>query len=172
MKSKRYIYNKASKSSIGSKLVKASLLVVAAFTVIATVSSASPTKGTFAQGGTPSTTTVTPVVNPANCVAITTFSNKVGYYSVWSAIWTSFNIDNKCGTALNWRMDYTDPNGVVVFSRSTSTQYMSSGVIDEDWADFSTTYNVSLTVSASDGSTLASTSGLVTTKAPKDVVIL
>ena len=114
-------------------------------------------------GGTP--TTVAP---PTSCATITSFSNSTGYYSVWAAIWTPFAVSDSCGYAVNWSMTYTNGNtGAIDFSRGSSTAYMSSGTIDEDWAAFSTPYTVTLTVTDPSGTVLATRSALVTTKAPK-----
>lgn len=52
-------------------------------------------------------------------------------------------------------MDYTNSAGVVEFSRGSSTQYMSAGTIDYDWASFGVTYNVTLTVRSTSGVQLA-----------------
>jgi hypothetical protein len=120
-------------------------------------------------GGGGGSTTSTPPAAPSSCANITSFSNSTGYYSVWAAIWTPFSISNSCSTPVNWEMSYTNGNtGAVDFVRSSSTAYMSSGTIDEDWAAFSTPYTVSLTVTdPNTGAVLASRSALVTTKVPK-----
>ena len=116
-------------------------------------------------GGTP-TTTAAPA--PASCARITSFSNSTGYYSVWAAIWTPFSISSSCAAPVNWQMTYTNgTTGLVDFARGSSTQYMSSGTIDEDWAAFTTAYTVTLTVTDSTGATLDSRSAVVTTKQPK-----
>jgi hypothetical protein len=118
-------------------------------------------------GGGGSTTTTAPPVS-SSCAQITTFSNSTGYYSVWAAIWTPFSISNSCAGPVNWQMTYTNGNtGAVDFARSSSTAYMPSGTIDEDWAAFSTPYTVTLSVTDASGTVLDSRSALVTTKAPK-----
>ena len=115
-------------------------------------------------GGTP-TTTVAPTTS---CAVVSSFSNSTGYYSVWAAIWTKFSISNSCSAPANWQMTYTNgTTGLVDFARGSSTQYMSSGTIDEDWADFSTAYTVTLTVTDASGVVLDSRSAVVTTKQPK-----
>ena len=120
-------------------------------------------------GGGGGTTTTTTTTTPSSCAKIASFSNSNGYYSVWAAIWTSFSITNSCSTAVNWSMTYTNGNtGAVDFARSSSTAYMPSGTIDEDWAAFSTPYTVTLTVTDPyTGAVLASQSAVVTTKVPK-----
>ena len=115
-------------------------------------------------GGTPTTTA------PAagSCAHITGFSNSTGYYSVWAAIWTPFSISDSCGYPVNWQMSYTNgTTGIVEFARGSSTQYMPSGTIDEDWAAFSTSYTVRLTVTDAGGAVLDTRSAVVTTKKPK-----
>jgi hypothetical protein len=104
-------------------------------------------------------------------VSITNFKNTTGYYAIYAAIWTDFTISNKCGVPLDWRMDYTNSAGVVEFSRGTSTQYMSTGTIDDDWAKFSSNYTVSLTVRSSSGLVLAQNKAGVATKKPKDLLV-
>ena len=120
-------------------------------------------------GGGGTTTTTTTSTAPTSCAKISSFSNSTGYYSIWAAIWTPFSISNSCPSAVNWQMTYTNGNtGAVDFSRGSSTAYMSSGTIDEDWAAFSTPYTVTLTVTdPGTGAVLASQSALVTTKPPK-----
>ena len=117
-------------------------------------------------GGGGGTTTTT--VAPASCAQITSFSSSTGYYSIYAAIWTSFSISDACGYPLNWTMSYTNGNtGNVDFVRGSSTQYMSSGTIDEDWAAFSTPYTVTLNVTDASGTSVAMRSAVVTTKQPK-----
>jgi hypothetical protein len=120
-------------------------------------------------GGGGTTTTTTTTTAPASCATITGFSNSTGYYSVFAAIWTQFSVSDACGYPVNWKMTYVNGNtGNLDFSAGTSTQYESSGTVDEDWAAFSTPYTVSLTVTDPySGAVLASQSALVTTKAPK-----
>jgi hypothetical protein len=120
-------------------------------------------------GGGGGGTTTTPAPAPTSCAKISSFSNSNGYYSVWAAIWTPFSIQSSCSTPVNWSMTYTNGDtGAVDFARSSSTAYMSSGTIDEDWAAFSTPYTVALTVTdPNTGAVLASQSALVTTKVPK-----
>ncbi len=114
-------------------------------------------------GGTPTT-----VVPSGTCAQITSFSNSTGYYSVWAAIWTPFSISSSCTSPANWTMTYTNgTTGLVDFARSSTTAYMPSGTIDEDWAAFSTAYTVTLTVTDSSGALLDSRTAIVTTKAPK-----
>jgi len=116
-------------------------------------------------GGGGGTTTTVP---SGSCAQITTFASSTGYYSVYAAIWTQFSISDSCGSPLNWQMTYTNgTTGNVDFARGSSTQYMSSGTIDEDWAAFSTPYTVTLNVTDASGATVASRSAVVTTKAPK-----
>ena len=123
--------------------------------------------GGGASGGGGATTTTAPAT-PTSCAQITSFSNSTGYYSVWAAIWTPFSISESCGVPVNWQMTYTNgTTGTVDFARGSSTQYMSSGTIDEDWAAFSTSYTVKLTVTDSNGVVLTSRSAVVTTKSPK-----
>jgi hypothetical protein len=115
-------------------------------------------------GGTP----VTTVPVSTSCAQITSFSNSTGYYSVWAAIWTKFSISDACASPASWTMTYTNGNtGAVDFVRGSSTAYMPSGTIDEDWAAFSTPYTVTLNVTDASGATLASQSALVTTKVGK-----
>jgi len=120
-------------------------------------------------GGGGGGTTTTP---SGPCAQIASFSNTDGYYKIWAAIWTSFSITDNCGYAVNWSMTYTNGNtGAVDFKAASSTAYMPSGTIDEDWAALSTPYTVALTVTdPSNGAVLASTSALVTTKKPKSGV--
>ena len=121
--------------------------------------------GSGGGGGTPTTTAPT---TPKACASITTFTNTTGYYSVWAAIWTPFSITNGCSSPVNWQMTYTNgTTGAVDFARSSSTQFMSNGTIDEDWAAFSTPYTVTLTVTDATGAVYDTRSALVTTRNPK-----
>ena len=121
--------------------------------------------GVNSGGGGTATATV-----PASgaCAQITTFANSTGYYSAWAAIWTQFSITDSCSYPVNWEMTYTNgTTGAVDFARSSSTQYMPSGTIDEDWAAFSNAYTVTLTVTDPGGAVITSRSAVVTTKQPK-----
>jgi len=119
-------------------------------------------------GGGGATTTTVP---SGACAHISTFANSTGYYAVYAAIWTQFAITNSCPSAVNWDMSYTNgKTGLVDFERSSSTAYMPSGTIDEDWASFSTPYTVTLTVTDTSGTVLDSRSAIVTTKAGKNTV--
>jgi hypothetical protein len=103
-----------------------------------------------------------------SCAAITSYSNSIGYYSVWAAIWTSFSYTNSCGYAVTMTMTYLNGNtGLVDFQRSSSV--MLNGTIDEDWAAFSTPYTVTMTLTDAAGNLLDSRSAVVTTKAPKSL---
>ena len=117
-------------------------------------------------GGSTATTTSS---SPSSCANITSFSNTTGYYKTFAAIWTPFSISSSCSGGANWRMTYTNGNtGAVDFSVGTSTNYQSSGTVDEDWAAFSTPYTVTLTVTDPvTGEVQASQSAVVTTKQPK-----
>jgi hypothetical protein len=117
-------------------------------------------------GGAPAPT---PTPAPTSCATISSFSNSDGYYAIWAAIWTKFSIANSCPGPVTWQMTYTNGiTGAVDFARASSTAYMSSGVIDEDWAAFSTPYTVALTVTdPSTGAVIASQSAVVTTKSGK-----
>ena len=106
-----------------------------------------------------------------SCVNITGFASTDGYYSVWAAIWTNWSISSSCGggVQLTWTMSYVNGNtGAVDFERSSVVVHgTQGGVVDEDWAAFSTPYTVRLSVSDSDGNVLADQSALVSTKPPK-----
>jgi hypothetical protein len=112
-----------------------------------------------------STTTAT-----GPCAHITSFGNATGYYSVFAAIWTSYSISGTCTGPVNWTMTYTNEmTGSVERSRSGSfTGSGTGGTIDEDWAAFSTPYDVSLIVTDSAGRMLDSRGAVATTPAPKD----
>jgi hypothetical protein len=101
----------------------------------------------------------------ASCAKIG-LTNSIGYYSVWAAIWTRYNINSTCsGPSVTWRMTYTnDTTGAVELTRYGSTYYGgNSGTVDEDWAAKSTTYTVTMTVAGSDGAVITSQSTSVTT---------
>jgi hypothetical protein len=105
-----------------------------------------------------------------SCVSVGKFGSSVGYYSVWAAIWTNYSISNSCGYGLNATITYTNGNtGAVDFTGyPTANAGSNGGTIDEDWAAFSTTYTVRLTVTDPySGAVLASKSQLVTTPASK-----
>ncbi|MEA2370585.1 MAG: hypothetical protein QOH12_979 [Solirubrobacteraceae bacterium] len=120
-------------------------------------------------GGGTTTTSPSPPTTPPSCATIASFSNSTGYYSVWAAIWTPFSISDSCGYPVSWTMTYTNGStGAVDFVRTGSTAYQTSGTIDEDWAAFSVSYTVTLTVTdPNTGNELTSRSALVVTKAGK-----
>ena len=112
-------------------------------------------------GATPTTT----VPASTSCATITSFSNTTGYYSVFAAIWTKFSFTSSCATPVTMHMTYLNGNtGNVDFSANTP---INSGTIDEDWAQFSTPYTVTMSLTDSSGTVLASQSAVITTKVPK-----
>lgn len=94
---------------------------------------------------------------------ISTLTNRVGYYSIWAAIWTSFSVTG-CPSGSTWEMSFhNDATGNVDFSSGGGTSSSGGGgaasaTVDEDWAAFSTPYTVTLSVRDSAGNTVASKS--------------
>jgi hypothetical protein len=113
--------------------------------------------------------TTTPPPSSGSCATITGFTNPTGYYSVWAAVWTHYAVANACNRTLTWTLTYTNgTTGAVDFARYGSVfSTTASGIVDEDWAALSTTYTVTLAVTDTDGSVLASQSAEVITKPPK-----
>lgn len=104
----------------------------------------------------------------ASCATIGSLSSTTGYFESWAAIWTPFSITNKCATPVNWQMTYVNnTTGVLEFEEDGSTSTAASGTVDEDWAAFSTTYTVTMTVTDATGAVLATRTSLATTKAPR-----
>lgn len=173
---KKYEYNVRVRlnESITGRMNNAKIIAITAITGLTVLGGSLVPLGVRAQGGsgggsTPVTTApVLPIAS--TCAVITGFSNTTGYYSIWSAIWTKFSIANSCNTPLNWEMTFTNNNtGLVEFSRATSTIYMTSGVIDYDWGQFSTPYTVKLTLTDANGSVVTSQSGLIISKKDKSL---
>lgn len=170
---KKYQYNVKVRlqQSITSKMRDAKLLSVTAITSLVMLGASFVPFAVHAQGGSVSTA---PATTAAACsTTINSFSDSTGYYGTWSAIWTKFSINNTCAAPADWVMSYTNNNtGEVEFTRGTSTMYMTSGVIDYDWAGFSTPYTVKLVVTDSTGNVLSVRSEVVTTKKAKDVTVI
>lgn len=100
-----------------------------------------------------------------SCASITSFSNSDGYYRIWAAIWTKYSFANNCGGPVTVSFTYTNGlTGNVDFSASA---YVNNGTIDEDWADFSTPYTVTMKITDAFGNVLDSRSAVVTTKVGK-----
>lgn len=65
-------------------------------------------------------------------------------------------------------MTYLNGNtGLIDFQRGSTL--MLSGVIDEDWAAFSTPYTVTMRLADPNGTVLDSRSAVITTKVPKSL---
>lgn len=112
----------------------------------------------------------------APCATFASASATVGYYSAWAALWNNFTIKS-CATSGGpqtyiLRIRDIDTTGAaatydISLSYSLSPGANAGGVLDNDFAAFSTPYDVEYSISAADGTVLATWSTLATTPAPK-----
>jgi hypothetical protein len=111
---------------------------------------------------------------PAACATLPSVGAPVGYYSVWAALWNEYTLKS-CGTATqSVTLTITNTNvatGVADFSYSMtyalSPGQNVSGVVDNDFAPFSTDYDVQIVASDGKGTILDSQSVLASTPAAK-----
>jgi len=86
-----------------------------------------------------------------SCVNLTQLSNTVGYYSSYAAIWTKQSFTETCG-GVTWTLDYRNvATGSIEHSTGGLSRSSYNGTIDDDFAPFSTSYNLTLTITDSRG---------------------
>jgi hypothetical protein len=108
------------------------------------------------------------------CATLTSVGAPVGYYSVWAALWNEYAVKS-CGTASqSLTLTITNTNvatGAADFSYSAPLSLTpgqnTSGVVDNDFAPFSTDYNVQIDVRDGNGTVLDSRSLAATTPPQK-----
>lgn len=103
------------------------------------------------------------------CVSLTQLSNTVGYFSSYAAIWTKQSFTETCGGGgVTWRLDYRNSStGSIEHSVSGLSRNSYNGTIDDDYAPFSTSYNLTLTVTDERGVVQLVQNTAATTPAPK-----
>lgn len=101
-------------------------------------------------------------------------SATVGYYLTWAALWNNFSFRNCADGQETVTISITNTDratGLVAYGANASYSLSSgqnmSGVFDNDFAAFSTDYDVQYTLRDASGATLDSWSGLATTPAPR-----
>ena len=112
----------------------------------------------------------------APCATFASASATVGYYSSWAALWNTYSI-RSCATSggaqtYTLRIRDIDPTGAaaaydVSLAYALSPGQNVGGVLDNDFAAFSTAYDVEYTLSSSNGGVLASWTASATTPAPR-----
>ena len=107
------------------------------------------------------------------CATLAGVSAPVGYYLTWAAIWNTFSVKS-CSAAteiVNVEVTETDPSGFVaydvVYATTLTAGQNLSQVLDNDFAAYSTTYNVAFTVTDTSGNQLAASSVVATTPPPQ-----
>lgn len=145
-------------------------------TSTSTTTTQTRTGGGAAKGGVKDVVVITPPPPPpaapgAPCVQIVSVSAPVGYYLTYAALWNTYAI-RSCSTGAaqtyNVRVQNIDvATGTVVYD--VTIPYLLAGgqningVLDNDFAPFSTTLAIDITVSDSSGNILAEAVGQTTT---------
>ena len=109
------------------------------------------------------------------CAALGSISAPVGYYLTWAAIWNTFTIRSCSSGAENVNVEVTETNVAtgsvdydLVYPFSLLSAQNSSVVLDNDFAPFDTTYNITMTATdATTGAVLSTGSVLATTPPPR-----
>ncbi|MFM2078609.1 MAG: hypothetical protein RJA49_2499 [Actinomycetota bacterium] len=115
-----------------------------------------------------------PTAIAAPCAVLTSVSAPVGYYSTFAAVWNTFTVQS-CSTSLetitvdvvetdiaDGSVDYTSTYAV-----SLNPSQNLGIVLDNDFAPFDTTYDVSYTVKDGQGNVLGTSTVRVTTPSPR-----
>jgi hypothetical protein len=115
-----------------------------------------------------------PVVLAPPCATFTSATAPVGYYLSWAAVWNDFTIRSCSASPQTYSVHVTESDvatGLVGYDTtaaySVGASQQVSGILDNDFAPFDTTYTISMTVSDSSGNVLDSrTLGAVTLPRP------
>jgi hypothetical protein len=121
-------------------------------------------------GGVKDTSTTTA---PATaCASLTNVSAPTGYYGP-TAVWNDFSLKNCSSAAENLSVRVTNTNQLtgsvdydVTIPYTLSGGQGTNAVLDNDFAPYSTTYDVNITVQDASGNTLAAASTVATTPGP------
>jgi hypothetical protein len=104
------------------------------------------------------------------CATFTSATAPVGYYLSWAAVWNDFTIRSCSGSTQIYSVHVTDTDvatGLVGYDVTTSyvvgPNQSVSGIVDNDFAPFSTTYSITMTVLDSSGNALDSSALAATT---------
>ncbi len=111
-----------------------------------------------------------PTAQAATCAVLTSVTAPVGYYSVWAAVWNDFTIQS-CSTSLETvTVQVTERNAAtggieydITYPVTLSAGQNLGMVLDNDFAPFDTTYDISYTVRDSGGNVLSTASTQATT---------
>ena len=115
-----------------------------------------------------------PTATAATCAVLTSVSAPVGYYSTFAAVWNTFTVQS-CSTGLETiTIDVVETDVADGSVDYTSTYAVSLNpsqnlgiVLDNDFAPFDTTYDVSYTVKDGQGNLLSTSTVRVTTPSPQ-----
>lgn len=116
----------------------------------------------------------TTTATPTPCATLANVSAPVGYYLTWAAIWNTFTVRSCSSSTESITVQVTETNtanAVVDYNLSypmslTATQSLSM-VLDNDFAPFNTTYNITMTAFDASGNVLSSGSVIATTPPPQ-----
>jgi hypothetical protein len=108
------------------------------------------------------------------CATLTSVGAPVGYYSVWAAVWNDYSVKSCSSASENLTVTITNTNvatGAVEFSYNDLVPLTpgqnSSHVVDNDFAPFSTDYDVQIQVKDNKGTVLDTQSLRATTPPQK-----
>lgn len=108
------------------------------------------------------------------CATLTSVGAPVGYYSIYAALWNDYTVKSCSTSNESVTVTITDTNvatGQADFSYAAPVTLTpgqnTSGVVDNDFAPFSTDYDVTIEVRDAQGAILDSKSLLASTPAPK-----
>jgi uncharacterized repeat protein (TIGR01451 family) len=117
---------------------------------------------------------IVPAASAATCAVLTSVSAPVGYYSTFAAVWNTFTVQS-CSTSLetitvdvvetdiaDGSVDYTSTYAV-----SLNPSQNLGIVLDNDFAPFDTTYDISYTVKDGQGNVLSTSTVRATTPSPQ-----
>jgi hypothetical protein len=127
-------------------------------------------------GGGGSRGTINDVVPPpaTPCATLTSVSAPVGYYLTFAAVWNDFTV-RSCATGPETvyveAIETDATTGQIAYdvtvAYSLGAAQNASGIVDNDFAPFNTTYNVTYRVTDTSGNLLDSQSAAATTPPPR-----
>ena len=123
------------------------------------------------KGGVNDPTTVA-VATP--CAVLANLAAPVGYYLTWAAIWNTFTVRSCSSNTETVNVEVTETNAAtgavdydLIYPITLLAAQNTSMVLDNDFAPFNTTYNVSFTATDSSGNVLSTGSVAATTPPPQ-----
>lgn len=113
-------------------------------------------------------------VPPVPCATFVSVSAPVGYYSTWAAVWNTFTVQSCSNGTLNYTVEVVETDSAdgsvdydVIYPLTLAGGANQGLVLDNDFAPFNTTYDITYTLRDSNNNVLATSSTRATTPPPQ-----